>query len=233
MKDRVEFGGKNFIISTRIDKDNQLESEIEAEEEDSRRTIYLKIEKLKNKPKKEELMKFHNKALSLLFKILQKDDNPTSESFENEENDLRDNLNNDRINLDNNVVKSIEGLNSDEKSRFEKVCRELLDEKQIASFLLKNEELYQYLNDENFASSEDLILKISTTIDFIKDNQDIKRLIGGWKLMIESNDHFNLFASVISDNDLLIVVNNTTIPIGTILKRNEVIKSKIIKELYS
>ncbi len=231
MEDRVEFEGKNFTISTRMSELDQIETDIEMEEENGRRTLYRKIEKYEHKPEKEELMKFHNKALSLLFKILQKNDNPSSESFEEEEKkqkldsgsleSAQENISGDSMNISNV-----------ENSEFEAICRESLSEKQMASFLLKNDEMYQYINNEKFAMSEDLILKISTTIDFIKDNRDIEKLIGHWNLMVESNEHFNLFASMIGNHDLLIIVNDPTIPIGTMLKHNEIIREKLIEVLY-
>ncbi|WP_456456992.1 hypothetical protein [Nitratifractor sp.] len=232
MEDRVEFEGKIFTISTRILELDRIETDIEAEEENGRQTLYRKIEKYEHKPEKEELMKFHNKALSLLFKILQKNDNPSSESFEEEEKRQKS----DSVSLESTQEKvsedSIDNISNIENSEFEKICRESLSEKQMASFLLKNDEMYQYINNKKFAISEDLILKISTTIDFIKDNRDIEKLIGHWNLMVESNEHFNLFASMIEDNDLLIIVNDPTIPIGTMLKHNEVIKDKLIEVLY-
>ena len=231
MEDRVEFEGKNFTILTRADGLDKIKTDIEAEEENGRRTLYRKIEKYEYKPKKEELMKIHNKALSLLFKILQKNDSPSPENFEEEEKKQKSGSESKETLEEGTSGDSVD-ISKVENKEFDRICKESLSEKQMASFLLKNDEMYQYINNEKFAMSEDLILRISTTIDFIKDNRNIEKLIGHWKLMVESNEHFNLFTSMIGDRDLLIIVNDPMIPIGTMLKHNEVIREKLIEALY-
>jgi len=224
MEDRVEFEGKNFTISTKSNGKNQIEIKIENEEEKDKELLYRKVETLKYQPKKEEMMKFHNKALSLLFKILQKDDDPSSKDFEEEDKEQA-------LDQKNTSSGNVEISNKSDEE-FSRVCKDLVSDKEIASFLLKNDELYRYINNESITILEDLILRISTTIDFIKDNRDIDKLIGKWNLMIQSEEDFNLFASMINEQDVLIIINDPSIPMGTMLKNNETIREKLIERLY-
>ncbi len=224
MEDRVEFEGKNFTISTKSNGKNQIEIKIENEEEKDKELLYRKVETLEYQPKKEEMMKFHNKALSLLFKILQKDDDPSSKDFEEEDKEQA-------LDQKNTSSGNVEISNKSDEE-FSRVCKDLVSDKEIASFLLKNDELYRYINNESITILEDLILRISTTIDFIKDNRDIDKLIGKWNLMIQSEEDFNLFASMINEQDVLIIINDPSIPMGTMLKNNETIREKLIERLY-
>ena len=225
MEDRVEFEGKNFRILTKTRAKNRIETKIELERENGNEVLHQRNQVFKSKPKKEELMKFHNKALSLLFKILQKDSDPDATSFDEE--DKEDNTSPQETGLSGS-----EELLASDNSEFSKICKELLSNKQIACFLSKDDELHSYINSESAAVNEDLILNISTTIDFIKDNRHVEKLIGDWKLMLRSEKSFNLFASVIGRDDVLIIINDPLMPVGSMLNTNEKIKEKLIGKFY-
>ena len=225
MEDRVEFEGKSFTISTGSNEENQVVVKIENEGNDEKELLYHKIETFDYKPKKEELMKLHSKALSLLFKILQKDENPNSKDFEEMDKDKE-------IVSDDKKTSNISKISDEKNGKIPEILAELIDEKQIACFLLKDNELYQYVNNESFKITEEFMMKISAMIDFLKDNSDIEKLIGNWKMMVQSEKNFNHFASMIDSDDVLIIINDASMPMGTMLKRNETIREKFIEKIY-
>ncbi len=225
MEDRVEFEGKNFRVFTETGAKNRIETTIELEQEQGNRILHQQNRIFKSKPEKEELMKFHNKALSLLFKILQKDSNPDAKSFDEEEKE-------DKIPSQEKGPAGSEEVLTSDNGQFSTICSELLGNKQLACFLSKDDELYSYFNNEPGEMNEDLILNISTTIDFIKDNKNIEKLIGDWHLMLRSEKSFNLYASVIGEEDVLIIINDPMLPVGSMLNTNEKIKEKLIGKFY-
>ena len=133
---------------------------------------------------------------------------------------------------DDKKTSNISKVSDEKNGKISEILAELIDEKQIACFLLKDNELYQYVNNESFKITEEFMMKISAMIDFLKDNSDIEKLIGNWKMMVQSEKNFNHFASMIDSDDVLIIINDASMPMGTMLKRNETIREKLIEKIY-
>ena len=216
MEDRIVVDGKNYYLRT-SKQTNTIVTHISLEvngKEEQLLTIKHK------KSKKEKLMKFHKKALSLFFQALQKKEPLSEESFQKTE--------------DNETVPAEEDkMMTEENIRFQKFCENVLHQEVFACFLLKDNDLLNYVRENNLTDSGELIVQISAMIDFIRDNKNINQLVGKWQTVIDVYDTFQIYCKLIVEDSILVIVSSRDLPVGSMIKMNEETKEVIEKEFFN
>jgi len=216
MEDRIVVEGKVYFIKTLKEKNTNL-THITLEE-NGKETELLTI--THKKGKKEKLMKFHKKVLSFFFQALQ-DNKPISEEmFQKLEGD------------DTPSVEKDETLAKDHQ-KFHDVCTTVLHKETFACFVLKDNDLLNYIREDmHLVETDELIVQISTMIDFIRDNKNIDTLVGKWNMVVNAYEMYQVYCTLIDGNSILVLVSSRKLPIGSMIKVNEEIKEVIEKEFF-
>ena len=231
MEDQVELKGQRFRVVTETSKDGKIHTKIikvsDDKEEDP--TLFQRFIDSEDTVK-DKLADFQQKALYFLFGVLNKEDNPTEESFEKVFEKDDNELNNYYSHKEKN-----DGLELIEDESFSKICKDLLTSKEIACFFIKGDNVLFYFNEDKDSeySKEELAHKVPKIINFVKKNHKIKRLIGSWNFILYSEKEFNIFASLLGDDkEIFVLVNDPSIPMGYMLKNSERIKDKFLEFSY-
>ncbi len=214
MEDRIAVDGKVYFLRTEKEK-NTIVTHFVLEENESEKQLFTLKHK---KSKKENLMKFHKKALALFFKALQKKEPISEESLKKLKNDGES-----EQPLEKNE------LTDEKNSAFEELCSKSLRKEVFACFVLKNDDLFNYIREESSAESENLIIQVSAMVDFIRDNKKIEHLIGKWHTVVEVYDVFQMYCREIADESILVIVSSRDLPVGSMMKINEETKEIVEK----
>lgn len=216
MEDRIVVEGKVYFLRTKKEKDTvvtYISKEVNGTEE---QVTILKHKK----SKKEKLMKFHKKALSFFFQALQKKEPLSDTVFDEEESGNSSSMD------ENHAV-------TQKNSAFNELCNKSLHKEVFACFLLKNNELLNYIREEECTiETDELIIQISRMIDFIRDNRHIDQLIGQWETVTEVYETYQLYCRLIMDNSILVIVSSRRLPVGSMMKINEETKELIEEEFF-
>ncbi len=217
MEDRIVVEGKVYFLRTAKEK-NAIVTHISLEvngKEDQLLTLRHK------KSKKEKLMKFHKKALSFFFQALQKKEPLSEELFQEIEENKTAPAQEDEMVTEENI-------------RFQEFCENVLHQEVFACFLLKDNDLLNYVREKNnLIDSNELIVQISAMIDFIRDNKNITQLVGNWETVIEVYDTFQIDCKIIVEDSILVIVSSRDLPVGSMMKINEETKEVIEKEFFN
>ncbi len=217
MEDRIVVEGKVYFLRTEKEK-NAIVTHISLEvngKEDQLLTLRHK------KSKKEKLMKFHKKALSFFFQALQKKEPLSEELFQEIEENKTAPAQEDEMVTEENI-------------RFQEFCENVLHQEVFACFLLKDNDLLNYVREKNnLIDSNELIVQISAMIDFIRDNKNITQLVGNWETVIEVYDTFQIDCKIIVEDSILVIVSSRDLPVGSMMKINEETKEVIEKEFFN
>ena len=218
MEDRIAVEGKVYFLRTEKEK-NTIVTHFVLEENGSEKQLFTLKHK---KSKKENLMKFHKKALTLFFKALQKKEPISEESLKKLKNDVE-------------IEQPLERDEStDEKnSAFEELCSKSLRKEVYACFVLKNDDLFNYIREESKIEAENLITQVSAMVDFIRDNKKVEHLIGRWHTVVEVYDIFQMYCREIADESILVIVSSRDLPVGSMMKINEETKEIVEKEFLN
>ena len=218
MEDRIAVEGKVYFLRTEKEK-NTIVTHFVLDENGSEKQLFTLKHK---KSKKENLMKFHKKALTLFFKALQKKEPISEESLKKLKNDVE-------------IEQPLERDEStDEKnSAFEELCSKSLRKEVYACFVLKNDDLFNYIREESKIEAENLITQVSAMVDFIRDNKKIEDLIGRWHTVVEVYDIFQMYCREIADESILVIVSSRDLPVGSMMKINEETKEIVEKEFLN
>lgn len=223
VEDHVEFKGQRFRVVTQTSKDGKVHTKIVklSDNEDDEATIFS------GSSIKDKLDNLQQKALSYLFKVLNKDSNPDEKSFEEFSKEIQEDKSDSSKKEINNSIEFIED------DSFSKICKDILSKNDIGCFFIEGDKALSYFNElKDFNYPKDEILeKLSSIINFVKKNRDIKHLIGNWNFILYTESKFHIFASTI-DNNIFIILNDTSMPMGYILKTNENVKSKFLEFSY-
>ncbi len=216
MEDRIVVNGKIYYLRTSKQKNaivTYISLEVNGKEE---QLLTIKHKK----SKKEKLMKFHKKALSFFFQALQKKEPLSEESFQEIE--------------DNKTAPAQEDeMMTEENIRFQELCGNVLHQEVLACFLLKDNDLLNYVRENNLTDSGELIVQISSMIDFIRDNKNINQLVGKWQTVIDVYDAFQIYCKLIVEDSILVIVSSRDLPVGSMIKMNEETKEVIEKEFFN
>jgi len=160
--------------------------------------------------------------LTLFFKALQKKEPISEESLKKLKNDVE-------------IEQPLERDEStDEKnSAFEELCSKSLRKEVYACFVLKNDDLFNYIREESKIEAENLITQVSAMVDFIRDNKKVEHLIGRWHTVVEVYDIFQMYCREIADESILVIVSSRDLPVGSMMKINEETKEIVEKEFLN
>ncbi len=122
---------------------------------------------------------------------------------------------------------------TEENIRFQELCENVLHQEVFACFLLKDNDLLNYVRENNLTDSGELIVQISAMIDFIRDNKNINQLVGKWQTVIDVYDTFQIYCKLIVEDSILVIVSSRDLPVGSMIKMNEETKEMIEKEFFN
>ncbi len=204
MEDVIVINNQNFILRTHTGDEN-IVSTIFQDSNGQIEEMFSFSELIDIDKSKEYIMKFHKKALLFLFQKLQKGDTIEVEDTPNSDK------NNKLIDM------------------FESFCSISLPQQISAAVLIKERNIYEYIQEENFSTSANNRLHL---IEFLQNSNSLKKLVNDWDIAINIYDDYQIYFAKIDSEDMLILIFDKSIQLGKLVKLSEGYMEHMLKRFY-
>jgi len=208
MEDRIEFNGNIFKVITSLQN----------------RRITSDIIKIPKKGKEEHIYTFdissddlqniHKKIISIVFRVLQKNINPTTNDFQEYDEFKLQDKSQDK---DNSSNSELIVSNSDE---FEKVCQEIKHPSLYGCCLIKDRVLYSCICNSIITKSEieSYTIKLLNIFDKnIDKSNHLSSVVENWNQILQFYDDYYIYCVKLDDKSLFITIINSLTPIGRVV----------------